>query len=527
MKLSSSEYCALVRQDFAAFIEGSFRVLNSGKPYLPNWHTESVASALEKCRIGNSTRLIINQPPRSLKSHCASIAFPAFILGHDPTAQIICTSYGQDLSSKLAMDCRTLMSSAWYQRIFPHTRLSPDRQALHDFMTTKQGFRMATSVGGTLTGRGATFIIVDDPQKPEEALSESQRKAANDWFSHTLYSRLNHKESGRIIVIMQRLHEDDFVGHIQRMEPWTVLRFPAIAEQEETHSFQTPYGIRRVVRHVGEALHPERESLEALNRIRDAVGEYNFAGQYQQAPAPLGGGLVKTEWFKTYLESDLPTKFDLIFQSWDTANKATELSDYSVCTTWGVKDKHLYLLHVFHKRLDYPSLKRAVNEQKQAFSPQTILIEDKSSGTALIQDLVNEGMHEIKRYEPTVDKIMRLNSVTSMIENGFVHLPEKAAWLAEYIHELTTFPNARFDDQADSTSQGLDWFKQNSNTRDYGLIEYYKQLEEENAKQQGITIPKSMQCRSCNQVMNQRIPGGLRCTYCGAQWVLLGHPQCV
>jgi predicted phage terminase large subunit-like protein len=165
----------------------------------------------------------------------------------------------------------------------------------------------------------------------------------------------------------------------------------------------------------------------------------------------------------------------MIFQSWDTANKPTELSDYSVCTTWGVKDAHVYLLHVFRKRLGYPELKRAVREQSEAFSPQTILIEDKASGTQLIQELVSEGMHAIKKYEPTMDKTMRMNSVTSTIENGLAHLPDKAAWLGEFLHELTSFPNGKYDDQADSTSQGLDWFKQNCMTPVYGLFEFYKQ----------------------------------------------------
>jgi len=184
--------------------------------------------------------------------------------------------------------------------------------------------------------------------------------------------------------------------------------------------------------------------------------------------------LVKAEWFKTYTATDKPAKFEMIFQSWDTANKPTELSDYSVCTTWGVKEKRVYLLHVFRKRLGYPELKRAVREQAEAFGPQTILIEDKASGTQLIQELVSEGMQAIKKYEPTMDKTMRMHSVTSTIENGFAHLPDKAAWLGEYLHELTSFPKGKFDDQADSTSLGLDWFKQNCMTPVYGLFEYYK-----------------------------------------------------
>ncbi len=478
MKLSPSEYQALLRRDLCAFTEKCFYELNPTATFLPNWHIEVVTSALEACRRGEITRLVINQPPRSLKSHCASVAFVAFVLGHKPDARIICASYGQELANKHALDCRTIMASAWYQALFPHTRLSSERQALPEFVTTKHGFRLSTSVGGVLTGRGADFIIIDDPLKPDEALSDTQRKAVNDWYDHTLYSRLNDKRTGRIILIMQRLHEDDLVGHVLGTEPWKVIRLPAIAEEDEPHVIQTPYGTRRFKRHAGEALHAEREPLEVLNRLRETLGEYNFAGQYQQAPAPLGGGLVKAEWFKTYTTADLPAKFEMTFQSWDTANKPTELSDYSVCTTWGIKEKHLYLLHVFRKRLGYPELKRAVGQQAEAFSPQTILIEDKASGTQLIQELVGAGMHAIQKYEPTMDKTTRMNTVTSTIENGFAHLPDKAAWLGEYLHELTSFPNGKYDDQADSTSQALDWFKQQNTTPVYGLFEYYKREAE-------------------------------------------------
>jgi predicted phage terminase large subunit-like protein len=459
MTISAIEYQGITRHDLYTFIDRSFRELNPQVLFLSNWHIELIAAQLERCRRGEIRRLIINVPPRSLKSHCATVAFPAFLFGHNPSAQIICASYGQDLANKHAMDCRALMASAWYQNLFG-ARLCSQRQALQELTTTQQGFRLATSVGGVLTGRGADFIIIDDPLKPEEALSETQRRTVNDWFDHTLYSRLNDKRTGCIIVIMQRLHEDDLVGHVLGQERWELLRLPAIAEQDETYLVQSPFGTRTARRRAGEALHPEREPLEVLANLRRAQGEYNFAGQYQQQPAPLGGGMVKVSWFKSYPPNDLPVQFELIYQSWDTANKATELSDYSVCTTWGIKDKKLYLLDVRRERLDYPDLKRAVARQATRFNPKNILIEDKASGTQLIQELKQDGVHAVTSYDPQgLDKIMRLHSVTSTIENGFVYLPEKAEWLASYLHELTTFPTGRHDDQVDSTSQALDWAK--------------------------------------------------------------------
>src|SRR5277367_6234369 len=395
--LTRAEYEFLLRHDFKTFAGRCFQDLNPQTDLAMNWHLEVIAAKLTEVREGKIRRLIINLPPRHLKSLLASIAFPAWCLGHDPTAQILCVSYAQELADKLARDCRSIMMSRWYRQIFS-TRLAAHRQAVQEFITTRQGYRLATSTGGVLTGRGADIILIDDPLKPEEALSESQRQAANDWYDHTLYSRQNDKRRGAIVTIMQRLHEDDLIGHLLAQEDWEVLSFPAIAEEDEVHRIETIWGPRRFTRRRGEALHPDREPLETLEHIRRTIGEYNFAGQYQQSPAPLGGGLVKAEWFKRCRQSELPEQFDRIVQSWDTANKASELSDYSVCTTWGIKSKHLFLLSVFRRRLEYPDLKRAVREQQNLLQASAVLIEDKASGTQLIQGWIADGSHGVTRY---------------------------------------------------------------------------------------------------------------------------------
>lgn len=463
MMLTPHEYRTVLRQDFMAFLERSFYTLNPQTPFAPNWHIELIAARLEACRLGQCRRLIINLPPRSLKSHLASITFPAWLLGHDPAVQVINVSYGQDLADKLARDSRMVMLTDWYQALFP-TRLSGQRQATQDFMTTAQGGRLATSVGGVLTGRGADYLILDDPMKPDEALSATQRRAVNDWYDHTLYSRLNHKDTGVIILVMQRLHLDDLVGHVLAQEPWEVLSFPAIAEQEETFRIETVWGTRQHSRRVGDVLHPARESRETLERMRHTMGEYHYAGQYQQSPTPLGGGLVKQEWFRSYQPNQLPDPFDEILQSWDTANKPTELSDFSVCTTWGIKGQQLFLLHVLRKRLNFPELKRAVCEQAEVHRATVILIEDKASGIQLIQELVHEGLSNVTGFKPAGDKTMRLHAQTATIENGFVFLPTEAPWLTEYVHELTTFPKGKYDDQVDSTAQALAWVKESQTT---------------------------------------------------------------
>jgi predicted phage terminase large subunit-like protein len=456
--LSPPEYDAILRRDLCCFAQRCFFELNPQTAFAMNWHIEVIAAKLTAVRQGKIRRLIINLPPRHLKSLMASIAFPAWCLGHDPSAQILCVSYAQDLADKLARDCRSIMMSPWYRRIFP-TRLAAHRQAVQEFITTAQGYRLATSTGGVLTGRGADIILIDDPLKPEEALSDAQRQAANEWYDHTLYSRQNDKRRGAIVVIMQRLHEDDPVGHVLAQEAWEVVRFPAIAEADEIHEIETIWGPRSFSRRQGEALHPEREPLDTLDRIRRTIGEYNFAGQYQQTPAPLGGGMVKAEWFKRYGANERPERFEHIVQSWDTANKVTELSDFSACTTWGIRGKDLYLLNVLRKRLEYPALKRAVREQHSLFNAKVVLVEDKASGTQLIQELIADGCHAVTRYQPECDKVMRLHAQTAIIENGFVHLPEAAPWLAEYLHEMAVFPKGKHDDQVDSTAQFLDWFK--------------------------------------------------------------------
>lgn len=460
MMLSQKEYAYVLRRDFVTFIERAFYELNPQTRFILGPHIELMASKLEACRLGLIKRLIVNLPPRGLKSHCTSIAFVAWLLGHNPSAHIICASYGQELADKLARDCRAVMQTSWYQRLFS-ARLA-GRQSVHDFETTAQGTRMATSVGGVLTGRGADFILLDDPLKPDEALSESRRTSVNDWYDNTLLSRLNDKATGCIVIIMQRLHQDDLVGHVLEQEPWEVLSFPAIAEKDESFVIDGILGKRPFSRKIGEPLHPERETLATYEKIRSSIGEYNFTSQYQQNPTPPGGAMVKTDWLRFYEPGEQPAKFSQIVQSWDTANKSTELSDYSVGTTWGVLYRKYYLLDVFRQKLNYPDLKRAILAEAAKYGAINIVIEDKASGTQLIQELGADCMY-VNAYKPPPgnDKIMRLHAQTAAFENGLVFLPRSAPWLADYIHELISFPGSRYDDQVDSTTQFLDYIRSN------------------------------------------------------------------
>jgi predicted phage terminase large subunit-like protein len=352
-----------------------------------------------------------------------------------------------------------------------------------------------------LTGRGADFIIIDDPLQPDKALSDARRNATNNWYDNTLVSRLNHKLTGCIVIVMQRLHEDDLVGHVLDIErrlgldiepKWKIVRFPAIAEEDESYQVHRLGKVVICGRKAGEPLHPEREPMEVLRQLRETLGEYHWAGQYQQSPAPMGGGIIKAAWFKTYTEADKPEQFDIIVQSWDTANKASELSDYSVCTTWGavrVRDSNgratgwrLYLLHVLRERVEYPELKRRVRAHALDWSAKNVLIEDRASGTQLIQELRQEGMSTLTRCDSTDEKVIRMSTASNMIENGHVYLPEHAPWLAIYLHEMVTFDHGKHDDQVDSTSQALKWFKTRASLS--GVVEYYRRLNEESKREE-------------------------------------------
>jgi len=453
----STIYTEILRHDLNAFVHRAFLELNAGTIFRSNWHHEILAAKLEEVRRGECRRLIINIPPRHLKSHTASIAFPAWLLGHDPTKRILTVSYAQDLSDKLARDSRALMMSPFYEAVFG-TRLSPDRQSVADFETTKGGHRYSTSVNGVVTGRGADIIIIDDPLKADDALSELRRKGVNEWYDNTLRSRLNSQDTGAIVIVMQRLHADDLVAHVQEHEAWEVVSFPAVAEVDTTYDISTPFGRREVCRRIGDALQPTLVSASRLEQLRSSMTAYNFAAQYQQDPQPPAGVIVRREWLNFYTPLERPETFRKVIQSWDTANKATELADYSACTTWGWDGGSLYLLDVFRRRMEFPELKRTVSEMAARWKADVVLVEDKASGTQLIQQLVSENFRKIQAA-PLLDgdKVMRLHSQAGKIENGAARFPKSAVWLDAYLLELTTFPNSKNDDQVDSTVNALAW----------------------------------------------------------------------
>ena len=452
---------ALLRTNLSAFIRRCFHTLVPSEPYRHSWHIEAIAYELERIRLGLNRRLIITLPPRSLKSVCASVAFPAFVLGHDPTARILGVSYAHDLSLKHARDQRALMRTLWYRQAFPRTRINPRNDATDEYETMERGYRLSTSVGGVLTGRGAQLIVIDDPLKPDDAASKTRRDGSIAWYESTLSSRLDDKTQDAIVIIQQRLHMDDLVGHLLRQSPleWTHLNLPAIAVEPEA----IPIGPDRFHhREIGDLLHPEREPQWVLDDLKRAMGSQRFSAQYQQAPVPPEGALVRKRWLRHYTVLPELRSYDRIVQSWDTASRAGEANDYSVCTTWLKRDREYYLIDVLRVRLEYPDLRRRIVDHAERYDAHTVLIEDASSGTHLIQDFLINGPIRPIGIRPERDKIVRMEAQTGTIESGAVLIPESALWLDDFLDELLSFPYGHFDDQVDSISQFLNWAENES-----------------------------------------------------------------
>lgn len=446
-----------MREDFAAFLRKAYPSIRGGEMIAWNWHLDAIAHRLDQIANGRCRRLLVTMPPRNLKSITISVAWVAWMLGKDPRRNFVCVSYSNELSAKLARDCLALMQQGWYRELFPRTIISAKRSASGDFETTARGGRLATSVTGTLTGRGGDIIIIDDPIKPEEAHSETTRTFVNHWFQSTLASRLNDKASGAIVTVMQRLHQDDLAGTLLETGGWDQLSLPAIAISDELIALG-----RGRVRHrrEGEVLHPERESRGVLLDLKRAMGSIDFEAQYQQQPVPATGNIIKADWLKTYSPSYHVERPGQIVQSWDTATRDNSHADWSVCITAQLYRREVRILDVFRERLEFPALKHHVIRLAREYKIDALLIEDAASGLQLIQTLRSEqpdGMPLPIPRKPEMDKISRMHGVAGQIEAGQLLLPEDAPWLATFKSELLGFPNARHDDQADALSQLMNW----------------------------------------------------------------------
>lgn len=442
----------LARDDFYVFAQRAFRELHD-VPYQDNWHIAAIARQLVRIETGEITRLIITMPPRTMKSFLASVCLPAWMLGKNPSAKIICASYAQPLSNEFAFEMRRLMQSRWYRSVFPNVHIDTKKASVDEIKTTRGGYRLSTSVGGSLTGRGADLIVIDDPIKAGDALSQIVMASAKDWYSNTVSSRLNNQKTGKIVVVAQRLQPEDLPGHLASLGGWEELVLPMVAwKDQDIELFKGEW----ITRPAGHLLHEDRFGEQEIRRLRSEMTEQDFEAQYNQRPLPPGGALFKLQWLKRYNARPPVHEIQGIFQSWDTAYEVAEGNDYSVCSTWALCGKRYFLLDIFRERLQFPDLERAVYKQREKWNANLVIVENAGSGISLYQNIRirTQGLW-ITTLKPSRSKQDRASQQSPKFERGEVYVPHQAPWLKTFEDELVNFPHVKHDDQIDSVVQFL------------------------------------------------------------------------
>ena len=443
---------ALLAHSLTSFTEFAFGVVRPDVPFKPNWHFDAVTHKLSQVASGEVRRLIITMPPRNLKSLCASVALPAWFLGHYPWERVVVVSYSDVLARSHANDFRQVVNHPLYQATFPAMRLERDTDG--EIITTKRGKRIATSIDGTLTGLGGNLIVIDDPLKLGDAMSEAVRTRVIEWYRSTLLSRADDKTAARIVLVMQRVHQDDLAGYLQEQGGFEVLNLPAIAQRDESYELGDGRAYRR---QKGELLHPEQEPAHVLAELKREMGPIAFSAQYQQNPIPPGGTIIKRKWLTPYDEVHFQPS-DRIIISWDIALSETETGDYSACVVLLRRNEVYYILEVIRGRFPFDTLKQKVMDVRRRYSSDrspTLLIEDSPISRGLIQSLREKSIN-VTTYKPDTDKRSRVIAQTDLFVGGSVRFPRRGAWLEGFIAELLAFPG-RHDDQVDALTQGLAW----------------------------------------------------------------------
>lgn len=435
--------------DFMAFVHEMWPGFINGA------HHKVMAKKFEDIANGKCKRLIINMPPRHTKSEFGSYMLPAWFLGRDPAKKIIQCSNTAELAVGFGRKVRNLVGSEQYAKIFPNVTLRSDSKAAGRWSTNSNGEYFAIGVGGTVTGKGADLLIIDDPHSEQEAAIASTNPEVYDkvyeWYSSGPRQRL--QPGGAIIVIMTRWSKRDLTGRIIKSaiekdgDVWDQIDFPAILPS-------------------GKALWPQFWDIKELEVLKEELPVSKWNAQYQQQPTSEEGALVKREWWKVW-EEERPPQCAFVIQSWDTAFTKTERSDYSACTTWGVfykneneEDANIILLDAFKERLEFPELKQKAFNMYKEWTPDAFIVEAKASGLPLISELRRMGI-PVSEFTPSRgnDKIARLNSVTDLFASGKVWAPARR-WADEVIEEMASFPNSDHDDLVDSSTQALIRFRQ-------------------------------------------------------------------
>ena len=452
-------------EGFAAFVKKAWRVLQPQRPLIWSWHYDYLCEILTLVKRRQLLRVIINIPPRTLKSTLVTILFPAWVWITEPEHNFLTASYSLDLSSEHSVVRRSLLQSAWYQRLFgDRFQLAGDRNQVSQYANNRRGQMVASSVGATVMGRGCDTAILDDPVSADQALSDTERSSTNNWIDGTLRSRLNEPATGAIVLVMQRLHQLDPTGFVLEHEPalWTPVRFPLEAEEDETWTF--PISGRVVYRKKGEILMPERFPPETVEQLRSR--RLVYAGQYQQSPSCAEGNLIRRSEVCYYdgvdsrtgvADEKLPESFDRKIISVDCSFKDTANSDFVAIAVIGVLGRKRYVLNVVNQRLDAAATEAEIRRQREVHRPvSAVLVEDKANGPAIIQRLkVNvPGVIEI---DPQGGKTARMYAAAAEWQAGDWYVSRNAAWTEPFIDQITMFPAARHDDMVDAMTQAAAW----------------------------------------------------------------------
>lgn len=444
-KLKENE---LVKEKFIKFVEKMWPSFISGR------HHKRMAEAFERVAKGECKRLIINMPPRHTKSEFASYLLPAWFLGKFPSKKVIQCSNTGELAVGFGRKVRNLVDSDIYHSNFPDLSLQADSKAAGRWNTSKGGDYFAIGVGGTVTGKGADLLIIDDPHSEQEAAMAASNPEIYDkvyeWYTSGPRQRL--QPGGSIVVVMTRWGMRDLTGQVikaaaQRSgEEWEVIEFPAILPSN------TP-------------LWPEFWSMEELSALKEELPNSKWQAQYQQNPVGNESAIIKRDWWQWWEETD-PPDCEYILQTWDTAFEKNNRADYSAGTTWGIfthykdQSKNIVLLNTYKKRVEYPDLKRDVLKEYNEYEPDGVLIEKKASGAPLIYELRAMGI-PVQEFTPGKgqDKIARLNAVSDIIASGKVWIP-RTRWAEELVDEIAAFPSGEHDDLVDATTLALMRFRQ-------------------------------------------------------------------
>lgn len=463
------------------FTKQAWPIIEFGTEFVDNWHLHLICERLEAVHAGEIKNLLINIPPGCMKSILTSVMFPPWEWLDDPKLRFLGASYSEDLAVRDAMKSRDIITSPWYQeRWGEDVRIRPDMNQKIKYQLIEGGWRLSTSVGGKGTGEHPDRKLVDDPHNVKQAESDAERTTGLNWFDRTLGSR-GVSRGAATIAIMQRLHEQDVSGHIMEgaeySTEWEHLCLPMRFELPVRHMGRMPFVDPR--KEPGELLWPQLFDEKTVKSLEVRLGSYGAAGQLQQRPSPLGGGMVKEGWFKLWTHGRKLPRFEYILQVYDTAMTEKTQNDPTGTVVFGVfsllhNKKAVMVLDAWDERLEYPKLrKRAISDAKARYGPNDatvdlILIELKNNGYSLMQEL-GSAPHWLPAagWDPgTQDKVARLTTVLPLIEAGLVFVPESQAdpgqpvtWARPMIKQLTVFPNAAHDEYADCLSMGLKHLK--------------------------------------------------------------------